>query len=68
MIWRTGESGRSAQSSWDKMRESSVRSMDTVIPGNTDDDAGVEFAIEIEDGVVLASAYTADDFTIFPVA
>ena len=37
---------------------------DTLIRGNTDNDAAFEFALLIEDGGVLASAYRAGDFML----
>jgi Ca2+-binding RTX toxin-like protein len=39
-------------------------SSDTLILGNTDSDATSEFVLRIEDGAVLASAYTAADFVV----
>jgi Ca2+-binding RTX toxin-like protein len=36
----------------------------TVIRGNVDDDAAAEFALAIDDGAVLASAYAAEDFIL----
>ena len=38
----------------------------TLICGNTDADAVIEFQFAIEDGAVLASAYTAADFLVLP--
>ena len=34
----------------------------TLVRGNSDNDAAFEFELEIQDGAVLASAYTAADF------
>jgi hypothetical protein len=37
---------------------------DTVIHGNVDRDEDAEFMLRIDDGDVLASAYTANDFIL----
>jgi Ca2+-binding RTX toxin-like protein len=39
-------------------------STDTIVLGNVDADADAEFAVRIEDGAVLASAYAAADFLV----